>query len=62
MHRILQVLVPLMAVLALVWIWLDAIQLPEAQETRALHSTMAALATNHGLQHRLLGLSMADSA
>jgi small-conductance mechanosensitive channel len=45
MHRILQVLVPLMAVLALVWIWLDAIQLPEAQETRALHSTMAALAT-----------------
>ena len=45
MHRIMQVLVPLMAVLALVWIWLDAIQLPEAQETRALHSTMAALAT-----------------
>jgi small-conductance mechanosensitive channel len=45
MHRILQVLVPLMAVLALVWIWLDAIELPEAQETRALHSTMAALAT-----------------
>jgi len=45
MHRILQVLVPLMAVLALVWIWLDAIRLPEAQETRALHSTMAALAT-----------------
>jgi len=45
MHRILQVLIPLMAVLALVWIWLDAIELPEAQETRALHSTMAALAT-----------------
>jgi len=45
MHRILQVLVPLMALLALVWIWLDAIELPEAQETRALHSTMAALAT-----------------
>jgi moderate conductance mechanosensitive channel len=45
MHRILQVLVPLMAVLALVWIWLDAIALPEAQETRALHSTIAALAT-----------------
>jgi small-conductance mechanosensitive channel len=45
MHRIMQVLVPLMAVLALVWIWLDAIKLPEAQETRALHSTMAALAT-----------------
>ncbi|MBV8121600.1 MAG: hypothetical protein JO081_16870, partial [Alphaproteobacteria bacterium] len=45
MHRILQVLVPLMAVLALVWIWLDAIELPEAQETRALHSTIAALAT-----------------
>jgi small-conductance mechanosensitive channel len=45
MHRILRVLVPLMAVLALVWVWLDAIQLPEAQETRALHSTMAALAT-----------------
>jgi small-conductance mechanosensitive channel len=45
MHRILQVLVPLMAVLALVWIWLDAIELPEAQATRALHSTMAALAT-----------------
>jgi small-conductance mechanosensitive channel len=45
MHRIMQVLVPLMALLALVWIWLDAIQLPEAQETRALHSTMAALAT-----------------
>jgi small-conductance mechanosensitive channel len=45
MHRILQVLVPLLAVLALVWIWLDAIELPEAQETRALHSTMAALAT-----------------
>jgi small-conductance mechanosensitive channel len=45
MHRILQVLMPLMAVLALVWIWLDAIKLPEAQETRALHSTMAALAT-----------------
>src|SRR6516165_3603693 len=34
-----------MAGLALVWIWLDAIELPEAQETRALHSTMAALAT-----------------
>ena len=45
MHRILQVLVPLMAVLALVWIWLDAIELPEAQATRALRSTMAALAT-----------------
>jgi small-conductance mechanosensitive channel len=45
MHRILQVLVPLMALLALVWIWLDAIELPETQETRALHSTMAALAT-----------------
>jgi moderate conductance mechanosensitive channel len=45
MHRILQVLVPLMAVLALVWIWLDAIELPEAVETRALNSTMAALAT-----------------
>jgi small-conductance mechanosensitive channel len=45
MHRILQVLVPLMAVLALVWIWLDAIQLPEVQESRALHSTIAALAT-----------------
>ena len=46
MHRIMQVLVPLMAVLALVWIWLDAIELPEAQETRALHSTMAALSTS----------------
>jgi small-conductance mechanosensitive channel len=34
-----------MAVLALVWIWLDAIQLPEEQETRTLYSTMAALAT-----------------
>src|SRR5215813_14677678 len=45
MHRIMQVLVPLMAVLALVWIWLDAIKLPEAQEIRALYSTMAALAT-----------------
>ena len=45
MHRILQVLVPLIAVLALVWIWLDAIELPEAQQTRALHSTIAALAT-----------------
>ena len=45
MHRILQVLVPLMAVLALVWIWLDAIELPEAVETRVLHSTMVALAT-----------------
>ena len=45
MHRIMQVLVPLMAVLALVWIWLDAVKLPEAQEARALHSTMAALAT-----------------
>jgi small-conductance mechanosensitive channel len=45
MHRILQVLVPLMAVLALVWIWLDAMKLPEAQETRALHSTIAAVAT-----------------
>jgi moderate conductance mechanosensitive channel len=45
MHRILQVLVPLMAVLALVWIWLDAIELPEAVETRVLHSTMVALVT-----------------
>src|SRR6516225_3447531 len=45
MHRILQVLLPLLAVLALVWIWLDAIELPEPQATRALHSTMAALAT-----------------
>ncbi|MBO0738106.1 MAG: mechanosensitive ion channel [Alphaproteobacteria bacterium] len=44
-HRILQVLVPLMAALGLVWIWLGAIELPEAQQTRALHSTMAALAT-----------------
>jgi len=44
-HRILQVLLPLLAVLALVWIWLDAIELPEPQATRALHSTMAALAT-----------------
>ncbi len=32
-------------------------------EGRIIHTgTMAALATNHGLQHRLLGLSMADSA
>jgi small-conductance mechanosensitive channel len=45
MHRILRVALPLMAVLALVWIWLDAIQLPEEQETRTLYSTMAALAT-----------------
>ena len=45
MHRILQVLVLLMAVLVLVWIWLDAIKLPEAQETRALHSTIATVAT-----------------
>jgi moderate conductance mechanosensitive channel len=45
MHRILQVLIPLMAVLALVWIWLDAIELPEAVETRVLHSTMVALVT-----------------
>jgi hypothetical protein len=45
MHRILRVLVPLMAVLALVWIWLDAIELPEALEARTLHSAMAAFAT-----------------
>ena len=45
MHRILRVLLPLMAVLALAWIWLDAIKLPKALETRALHSTMVALAT-----------------
>jgi branched-chain amino acid transport system ATP-binding protein len=32
-------------------------------EGRIIHTgEMAALATNHGLQHRLLGLSMADSA
>ena len=32
-------------------------------EGRIIHAgEMAALATNHGLQHRLLGLSMADSA
>ena len=32
-------------------------------EGRIIHTGgMAALATNHGLQHRLLGLSMADSA
>ena len=32
-------------------------------EGRIIHTgEMAALATNHGLQHRLLGLSVADSA
>jgi branched-chain amino acid transport system ATP-binding protein len=32
-------------------------------EGRIIHTgKMAALAANHGLQHRLLGLSMADSA
>ena len=45
MHSILRMLVPLIAVLALVWIWSDAIELPPAEATRALHSATAALAT-----------------
>jgi moderate conductance mechanosensitive channel len=45
MHRILRVLVPLIALLALVWIWVDAIQLPAAEAARTLRSATAAVAT-----------------
>jgi moderate conductance mechanosensitive channel len=45
MHRVLRMLVAMGGVLALVWIWTEAIELAPADETRALHSAMAALAT-----------------
>jgi moderate conductance mechanosensitive channel len=45
MHRILRMLVPLIAVLALVWIWSEAIELPATEAARVLHSATAALAT-----------------
>jgi small-conductance mechanosensitive channel len=45
MRRVLRMLAALIAVLALIWIWIDAIQLPAAVASRALHSTTVALAT-----------------
>ena len=45
MHHVLRMLVAMGAVLALIWIWTEAIELAPAEETRALHSAMAALAT-----------------
>jgi moderate conductance mechanosensitive channel len=45
MHRILRMLVAMSGVLALVWIWTEAIELPAAEENRAMHSATAALAT-----------------
>lgn len=45
MHRVLRMFAALIAVLALIWIWIEAIQLPAAVATRALHSTTVALAT-----------------
>jgi small-conductance mechanosensitive channel len=45
MHRVLRMLVVMAGVLALIWIWTEAIELPAAEEARALHSAMAALAT-----------------
>ena len=44
-HRILRMLAGLSSVLVLVWIWTEAFELPDAEETRVLHSTTAALAT-----------------
>ena len=45
MHRILRMLVSLMAVLALVWIWVDAIELPTAEAAQTLRSATAEIAT-----------------
>jgi moderate conductance mechanosensitive channel len=45
MHRVFRMLVAMGGVLALVWIWTEAIALAPAEETRTLHSAMAALAT-----------------
>ncbi|MBV8454995.1 MAG: mechanosensitive ion channel [Acetobacteraceae bacterium] len=45
MHRMLRMLLAMSGVLALVWIWTEAIEVPAAEETRALHATAAALAT-----------------
>jgi small-conductance mechanosensitive channel len=45
MHRVLRMLVAMSGVLALVWIWTEAIELPAAEEARALHAATAALAT-----------------
>jgi moderate conductance mechanosensitive channel len=44
-HRILRMLVALGSVMALVWIWSEAVEWPANEETRVLHSTAAALAT-----------------
>jgi moderate conductance mechanosensitive channel len=45
MHPVLRMLVAMGGVLALVWIWTEAIELAPAEETRTLHSATAALAT-----------------
>ncbi|HEX4184988.1 MAG TPA: mechanosensitive ion channel domain-containing protein, partial [Stellaceae bacterium] len=45
MRSLLSVLVLLAAVLALVWIWIEAIELPAAAAAQALHATTVAVAT-----------------
>jgi small-conductance mechanosensitive channel len=45
LHRIMRMIALLVAVLALVWIWVDAIELPAAEAARAQHSATAAVAT-----------------
>jgi moderate conductance mechanosensitive channel len=45
MHGILRMVVLLGAVLALVWIWVEAIKLPAAEATQALRSATTAVAT-----------------
>ena len=45
MHRILRMLVSLTAALALVWIWVDAIELPAAEAAQTLRSATAEIAT-----------------
>jgi small-conductance mechanosensitive channel len=44
-HRILRAIVLLVATTALAWIWVDALELPAADATRAMQSSIGALAT-----------------
>jgi moderate conductance mechanosensitive channel len=44
-HRILRAVVLLVAAITLTWIWVDAIELPEADSTRAMRSSISAVVT-----------------
>jgi hypothetical protein len=44
-HRILRAVVLLVAAITLAWIWIDAIELPEAEAARAMNSSISAVVT-----------------